>query len=146
MRKIFVRCRVHSTFQKVVDGFNRQLLESLSPDLMQLRILRYDGQKTGDCFTMQMGPPLLNIRWEGRVTAAGQTPATFWFEDEGLKLPFPLKAWRHRHVVRKAGDEAVIMDIVSYTTGNRILDILCFPFLKAMFRGRIKKYQRYFLS
>ncbi|MBU6324780.1 MAG: cyclase [Bacteroidetes bacterium] len=111
--------------------------------MMQLRILRYDGQQPGDCFTMQLGPPSLNVRWEGRVTDSGQTPASYWFEDEGLKLPFPLKQWKHRHVVRKSGDGAVIMDIVSFTTGNGLLDLLCYPFLKAMFVGRIKKYQRY---
>ena len=146
MRKIIVRCRVSSPFHAVVQGFNRQLLESLSPAMMQVRILRYDGQQNGDCFTMQIGPPFLNVRWEGKVTASGETSASYWFEDVGVQLPFPLKQWKHRHVVRKSGEGAVIMDIVSFTTGNKFLDMLCYPFFKNMFRNRIKKYQRYFLS
>jgi ligand-binding SRPBCC domain-containing protein len=130
-------------FDQVIAGFNRHLLEALSPPLMKLRILRYDGQSLGDRFCMQLGPKMFNIRWEGLVSAAGRTPGTFWFEDVGVQLPFPLKRWKHKHLVRKSGTGTVIIDIVSFSTGNSILDVLCYPFLKGMFLARISKYQQY---
>jgi ligand-binding SRPBCC domain-containing protein len=143
VRKIFIRCEVAVPFEQVCAGFNKQLLEALSPALMKLRILRYDGQRKGDKFSMQLGPKIFNIRWEGMVSAAGQTPGTYWFEDVGLKLPFPLKHWKHKHLVRTSGQGAVIMDIVSFSTGNSFIDMCCYPLLKNMFQARISKYQRY---
>ncbi len=143
VRKIFIRCEVAVPFDQVIAGFNRHLLEALSPPLMKLRIHRYDGQSVGDRFSMQLGPELLHMRWEGLVSAAGRTPGTFWFEDVGVQLPFPLKRWKHKHLVRKSGTGTVIIDIVSFSTGNSILDVLCYPFLKGMFLARISKYQQY---
>jgi ligand-binding SRPBCC domain-containing protein len=143
MRKIFVSSSVKVPYSKVVTGFNQQLLEALSPAWMNLRILKYDGQQPGDCFIMQLGTKPFSARWEGKVIAAGSTPGSFWFEDVGIQLPFPLKFWKHRHVIRKSGTGAVIIDIVSFHTGSSLLDWICYPLFRAMFTARRKKYQQY---
>lgn len=146
MRKIMVRSAVNAPFTTVVSHFNRSLLEALSPDLLRLRILQYDGQLPGNRFCMQLGPSFLGVEWEGVVTASGSTPGTYWFEDVGVRLPFPLKCWKHRHIVRKSEHGTVIIDIIYFSSGFVLLDWFLFPFLLSMFKARTKKYRAFFNS
>jgi ligand-binding SRPBCC domain-containing protein len=120
--------------------FNGNLMQMLTPFPLRIVLLRYDGQNTGDRFALRTGLPGFMAQWEGVITQHGQSPGSYWFIDQGTRLPFPLKKWTHTHILRVHTHGSVIYDGIAYSTGYLILDFLMKPFLFSLFRVRKRKY------
>ena len=130
---------VPGNFEKVFQAFDQKLFAYLLP--APARLLRFDGSKKGDIVHIQFP---LNQNWISTITAQKQFADYHFFIDEGTTLPFGLKFWRHTHIVHRDGDNAIIEDDISFSTGVKALDLVFYPGLYASFYPRKKQYKAYF--
>ena len=131
---------------RVLAGFTRGLFEALAPPFPVLRLLRYDGSRTGDVVAIELRAGPKRWRWTSLITADGSLPdGTLYFVDEGQELPAPLRQWRHRHLIQPgpAGGSVIVEDI-TFGTGRRWLDWLLYPAMWAQFGLRGRVYRRFF--
>jgi len=141
--RIIIKSPVSQKPETVWAAMDEQMLRSLSPWFLHLKVLKYEGNKPGNKFSFETGIWPITAVWSGLVTSAGQTPGTFWFEDRGEKLPFPLKRWKHRHIVRKTTAGSVVIDAIECSTNMTFLDLIVKPLLTCLFSVRKQKYSRY---
>ena len=87
---------------------------------------------------------LFKQTWTSEITEDAQTDNEWYFVDQGIKLPFFLKSWTHRHLVRKEVKGSSIIDDISYTTGTLITDLLMYPVLLGQFLYRKPVYKKLF--
>jgi ligand-binding SRPBCC domain-containing protein len=128
----------------VWDGFTRELFLALSPPFPPVRLLRFDGCKQGDEVHLELRFGLRNERWESRIVEESHSPEASLFVDEGTRLPFFLKTWRHEHRIEATETGALIVDQIEYSAPFHMLDYLLWPTLWLQFRYRRPIYQRHF--
>lgn len=129
---------------KVWNLFDINLFKALSPPFPPVSVERFDGCLQGDEVHVLLFPSTLKIRWESIISEQGEKPGETWFTDEGGKLPFPLKRWKHRHRILYIHENAAqIRDEIDYTTGFLFLDIFLYPFIFLPFLYRKPIYRRY---
>jgi ligand-binding SRPBCC domain-containing protein len=145
MSKIFIQTELkHITLNQVVTGFDIHLFKALTPPLMALKVERFDGCKLGDEVHLRVGFLYPLQKWVSLITHSNQTADTFDFVDEGRHLPFPLKYWRHHHIVGKNKHGAFIVDSIEYKTYFKLLDLLLYPIFFLQFYYRKAAYRKYF--
>lgn len=136
---------VKQSIQKVADGFNEKLFVALAPPFPKINLLRFDGSKKGDLVIMELHMGTKKQRWVSEIVAHGENSEEWFFIDEGRELPKPLKFWQHRHHLLHLRSELTrIVDDVTYSTGNKILDMAIYPALLAQFLYRKPIYQKFF--
>ena len=141
------KTEVSSDLEQVKQGFDRSLFLQLKPPLIQLVLDRFDGCEVGDEIHLRVGLPGALQTWVSRITFHHLDEDSWSFVDEGDPLPFPLRQWRHHHGVRRlASGGAEISDEISFSCGNRILDLLILGPLWLSFAGRASVYRRVFRS
>lgn len=114
---------------------------------MQVILDRFDGCEVGHEVHLRTGLPGLLQPWVSLITEASVTPDSWFFVDEGKRLPFPLKNWRHRHEVKKTSSEtSEILDEIEYSSGIHLVDLLLYAPLWFIFSGRAAVYQKNFSS
>jgi ligand-binding SRPBCC domain-containing protein len=130
----------------VMAGFTRELFVALAPPFPRLRLLRFDGCRTGDRVEIELDTLVKRLPWTSLIVDDGVQPdGTHFFVDEGQVLPPPLRFWRHRHLIQpgpKGG--SVIVDALEYRTASRLLDALIYPAMWAQFAWRRPIYRRWF--
>jgi len=139
------KTEVSSSLEQVKQGFDRTLFLQLKPPMIQLVLDRFDGCEVGHEIHLRVGLPGLLQTWVSRITFHEWVKDSWCFIDEGDRLPFPLKKWRHRHSVRAlpaGGSE--ICDEISYSSGNEILDLILYGPLWLSFASRASVYRRFF--
>lgn len=126
----------------IFDQFDQRLFEFLNPALFGVEVLFYQGQNTGDQFSLKL--PLFGQLWEGRITDHHVDENECYFIDQGEKLPFPLKKWRHKHLIKAAtSGESLIIDQVEFE-GSFLFKPLIYVAFYIMFLNRKPKYREYF--
>lgn len=136
---------VQQPFLKVKEGFDAKLFTSLNPPYPKVKLERFDGCRKGDVVDMKLQFGFTDQRWESLITADDTTGSYFFFQDEGVQLPFFLKHWKHRHWVKKVDENtSEIVDNVHYSSGNFLTDLLLYPALKAQFLYRQPIYRKFF--
>lgn len=141
--RITLTTQVEQDYRQVWQGFDEKLFRALKPPLMPLEILRYDGNQTSNQVHVRIGP--FRQAWISVITERGERESEFYFVDEGLQLPFPLKMWRHHHRVLQANDGGShIIDDFTYATSILLLDYLLYPLFYLLFAARRPVYQTYF--
>ena len=135
---------VEQEFRRVFAAFDASLFARLSPPFPRLRVVRFDGCHDGDVYELELDFLVFRQRWRGRVTEVGSDERSCWFVDEGEALPFFLTRWTHRHIVRQAGDGAVIIDDVEYAGPGRLATWLMYPVMWLQFAYRRPIYRRTF--
>ena len=111
---------VDANINEVSRNFNRELLIKLKPPLVKMNLLRYDGQITGNQLSFQIGIGPMKQQWDGIITAHRYTKKDWLFRDEGLKLPHPLKTWKHTHALKsKTEHSTLIIDRLKFEGKNR---------------------------
>lgn len=95
---------------------------------------------------MQLNLLLFRQRWTSLIVKEGITPEEAYFIDEGIRLPFFLSYWRHRHRVLNAGEHAVVVDDIYYQAPFRWLGYLLYPVLWLQFAYRRPVYRKVFGS
>ena len=117
--------QVAGNHREVFRRFDKELLLKLTPPGMKAELKRYD-EPTAVGSVVELNVTMLGLikqEWENDITDYEENDAECYFVDEGRKLPWPLKSWRHKHLIRKAktdaGMECVeIVDDIEYTAGG----------------------------
>ena len=143
---VTLRTAVAQPPAQVMAGFTQELFVALAPPFPRLRLLRFDGCRTGDRVEIELDVLVQRLRWTSLITDAGQQPdGTLFFVDEGQTLPPPLRYWRHRHLVQPGpAGGSVIVDALEYRTASRLLDVVLYPAMWAQFAWRRPIYRRWF--
>lgn len=124
--------------------FDRKLFEALTPKFPPVEIKAFTGSQKGDQVHIRFKvPPYFD--WISDIVEHGSNEKEAWFIDEGNTLPFPLKYWRHRHIVQKIDENySLIIDDITFKTSNALLDRMIHPAMLMAFKPRKKIYRDYF--
>ncbi len=142
--KLTISTTVNQSWQQVTEGFTEKLFLSLNPPFPPVKLLRFDGCHKGDVVSLELNFLLFMQKWESLITADETGEEHFQFIDEGVKLPFFLKRWTHRHRIEQSGPRTAIIDAIEYSTGTWLTDVLFWPVLYGQFAYRIPIYKRFF--
>ena len=143
---VTLRTAVAQPPAQVMAGFTRALFVALAPPFPRLRVLRFDGCRTGDRVEIELNTLVARLPWTSLIVDDGQLPdGTLFFVDEGQRLPPPLRYWRHRHLIQPGpGSTSIIVDDLEYRTASPLLDALLYPAMWAQFAWRKPIYRRWF--
>lgn len=136
---ITLKSSVNLDYNSVYKGFNSKLFSYLLPP--GAKLIQFGGSKKGDIVHLKL--PLAE-EWVSHIIENGQTSTSYYFIDEGKKLPFPLKKWKHKHVIESSNNMTIIIDNMTFSTTNIILDLLFYPVLLLSFLPRTWQYNNYF--
>jgi ligand-binding SRPBCC domain-containing protein len=139
MMNITLRSKVNGELNEIYNRFDDNLFRYLLPPGAQL--IEFGGSKKGDFVRLKL--PIAG-EWVSEITENGESEGMCYFIDEGRTLPFPLKSWKHKHILHRAGDSTIIEDNMTFSTGNIIIDIIFYPVLLLSFLPRSWQYKSYF--
>lgn len=142
--RIHIKTEVRQSYKTVFDAFDEKLFLKLAPPYPRVRLVRFDGSKPGDIVEIEMKTGLKTYRWTSLIVAEKVTANEAYFIDEGQVLPPPLTKWLHKHLVVAAKAGTVIHDIIDYSTGYKLLDIMLYPLMLAQFSYRKPIYKKVF--
>ena len=138
---ITLRSKVIGDLEVITNRFDADLFRYLLPPGAQL--IEFGGSKKGDIVHLKL--PLAG-EWISEITEHKVLENMSSFIDEGRKLPFPLKKWKHKHILHRSGKNTIIEDNMTFSTGCIITDMLFYPVLLAAVLPRIWQYKSYFNS
>ena len=139
MLKILIQTQVHSSIEIAWSKFDQALFEKLKPPFLPMKLLRFDGCRVGDQVHLDLGLS----QWISLITESVDEGNKKWFVDEGIKLPWPLKKWRHRHLLVAQNDITLIVDDIEFEASSQLMTYLVFPALYLMFLIRKPIYKNY---
>ncbi len=137
--KITLKSKVTGNLQFVINHFDEGLFKYLLPPGANL--IKFGGSNTGDIVHLNL--PLAG-EWISEITEHQSEIDYYYFIDEGRTLPFPLKTWKHKHVLRASGADTIVEDHMSFSTGFFLSDLLFYPMLLISFLPRLWQYKSYF--
>jgi ligand-binding SRPBCC domain-containing protein len=139
MMNITLRSKVSGEMIAIFDRFDERLFKYLLPP--GAKLIEFGGSKKKDIVHLKL--PVAG-EWVSEITENGASEDTCYFIDEGRQLPFPLKKWRHKHILHRAGNSTIIEDNMKFSTGSIFTDLLFYPVLYLSFLPRVWQYKRYF--
>jgi ligand-binding SRPBCC domain-containing protein len=139
-----IKTKVHQDYILVKEGFTEELFIKLNPPFPPVKLKRFDGCKKGDVVSLELDFILFKQQWESLIVEAKLTEKEFYFIDEGRKLPFFLKYWRHKHRIIKNGSGSKIVDDITFRSPIRPMDFLLYPVLWVQFWYRKPVYKKFF--
>ncbi|HAX49579.1 MAG TPA: hypothetical protein PK605_07245 [Ignavibacteria bacterium] len=142
--KIKIKTKVEQDFRSVFQAFDIKLFMKLKPPFVGLNVIRFDGCKKNDIVDVEINILGFKQRWVSVITDNGESASEVYFVDEGKDLPKPLKDWKHRHIIEKSVDSSIIIDDITYSSGNFLMDLLLFPAFFLQFYYRKPVYRSYF--
>ena len=83
------------------------------------QLIEYGGSRKGDKVHLKL--PVAGA-WISEIIENGASADTCYFIDEGRTLPFPLKEWRHKHILHRAGNSTIIEDNINFISIVRIFE------------------------
>jgi ligand-binding SRPBCC domain-containing protein len=141
---LILKTAVKGNYKTVMEAFDRSLFEALKPSVGKMEIVEFTGSKKGDRVHMQFISPV-KAEWISDIVEDEVSDTSAWFVDVGVKLPWPLATWRHRHIVEKIDeDNSMIIDDITYTGTNFLFTLFLYPALFFGFYPRKKIYKAYF--
>lgn len=135
---------VKGSVKEVFRQFDKDLLLKLTPPGMKIRLIRYD-EPTEPGAMVQIEAKMMGIvkqEWLNEITEVVEEDDQAFFVDEGIELPFPLKSWKHKHLIRKGPTEVEIVDDIEYSAGW--LTWLIHPIIWLQFAWRKPQYRKIF--
>ena len=135
---------VRQSYQSVAAGFNEKLFTQLNPPFPPVKLLRFDGSQQGDTVALELNFILFKQVWKSLIVEDGERDDEWYFIDEGVRLPFFLRYWRHHHRVVKNGLGANIIDDITFRTPFFLLDYLFYPIMWLQFLYRKPIYKKVF--
>jgi ligand-binding SRPBCC domain-containing protein len=142
--RIYITTAVKQPYREVAQKFDQTLFKALSPPFPKVQLLRYDGNQPGDEVHLRINFLFFSQTWKSRITENESRPGEMHFVDEGLQLPFFLRYWRHRHVIRQHGTGSLIIDDITFRGPGLLLSLLVYPVMYLQFVYRKPVYRRYF--
>lgn len=141
---IQLKTKVNGNYKDIMRQFNRKLFEALKPSLANMEIVEFTGSKKGDKVHLRFHSPI-KAEWISLITDHGEDDTMAFFIDEGVKLPFPLTYWQHKHIVQKITDTtSYIIDDITFKGPNTFVSWLMYPAIYMGFYPRKSVYQKYF--
>lgn len=140
--KLRISTQVNGHFKPIFQTFNKELFNRLNPNKKIIKLRKFQGTKPGNRFIIEFP---LRQKWEGLITETQEQDSFCYFTDEGIRLPFGLSEWRHRHwVIKKSDTDTIITEDIRYKTKNIILDVLLYPFIYLTIYLRKAQYRKIF--
>lgn len=139
-----IETTVEKNYLEVKAGFTEHLFKKLAPPFPPVEVLRFDGCKTGDQVALELNFILFRQKWISLITEDGTNEKEFYFVDEGIRLPFFLGKWKHRHRVISLGSGSLIRDEIEFSGPYRWISPLLFPLLWIQFAYRKPIYRKIF--
>ncbi|MFD3407971.1 hypothetical protein SKC37_04840 [Aquirufa sp. HETE-83D] len=128
----------------VKELFTADLLLRLSPPFPRVSLKRFDGCLKDDTVILEINLVFTKVTWSSLITEDKSTEDEWYFIDQGVKMPFGLHFWQHKHRVKRTSDGACeIIDEISFDTRIAFLNYLLFPFLWGMIFYRKPFYKKY---
>ena len=146
MIRISLKTLVNCSFEKVRDGFDRKLLETLNPPGISLKIEQFDGIHAGAEMRMRVESMISSTLWTGAITQVCNKNDFWCFIDQGHILPMGLKNWKHVHALVKKNNQTLIYDRVYFSGKNCFFTTLWAPAIWFMLFIRKPRYRKYFAS
>jgi len=141
---IQLKTKVEGNYKNIMKRFDRQLFEALKPKSAKMNIVEFTGSKKGDLVHLQFLSPI-KTEWISEITEDGEDEKECYFIDEGVKLPFILSYWRHKHIVQKITDNtSYIIDDMTFKGPNFLITLFLYPALYVAFYPRKRVYKSYF--
>jgi len=141
---IYLKTQVRGHYKKVMQGFDRELFEALSPPVGKIDVVEFTGSKKGDRVHLKFIWPI-KAEWVSRITEDGEDKKRSYFVDEGERLPPGLKYWKHEHIVEDLdGKNSAIIDRIHFRSYVYVFSLLMYPLLFLTFYSRKKQYKAYF--
>jgi ligand-binding SRPBCC domain-containing protein len=141
---IKLKTKVDGNYKDIIQQFDRKLFEALKPKHADMEIVAFTGSKKGDKVHIRFHNPI-KAEWISHITENGENEKESFFTDEGVKLPFPLSYWKHRHIVQKiTADSSYIIDDITFKGSNFLLSCFLYPAIYLGFYPRKKIYKLYF--
>jgi ligand-binding SRPBCC domain-containing protein len=135
---------IQAPISHVKDLFTADLLLRLSPPFPRVSLQRFDGCKKNDNVILVINLLFTKVTWSSLITEDALTADEWYFIDQGVKMPFGLQYWQHKHRVKKISEVSCeIIDEISFDTHNEFLNYLLFPFLWGMIFYRKPFYKKY---
>ena len=136
---------VPQSIQQVWAGFNESLFNQLSPPFPPSKLLRFDGSMPNDEVHIELNFIFFKQIWISHITEYKATEQEIYFIDEGKKLPFFLRYWKHKHrLVSNTSGGCTIIEEIEFKTPNILTDLLFYPAMYLQFWYRKPIYQRIF--
>ncbi|MFM6948886.1 MAG: SRPBCC family protein [Aquirufa sp.] len=143
MLKFSLQTKINSTIDLVWKQFDKDLLEKLSPPFPLIRISTFDGCNVNDNVVIEMNFLLYKTSWSSLIIENQTSESEKYFIDQGIKMPFGLKYWKHKHGLKMINDhQTAIIDSIEFQTNYRILDYILFPLFYGMILYRIPLYKK----
>jgi ligand-binding SRPBCC domain-containing protein len=141
-----IRTPVAGNPREVFKRFDRALFMRLAPPGVRLTLHQFDEPlAVGGVVHLEVKFfGLLRQEWFNRITALEAGDRQSSFVDEGERLPWPLRRWRHHHIIRLGPQGTEIVDDITYHSANALLDVLMFPIVYFQFLYRKPVYRKYF--
>ena len=131
--------------EHIKQGFTKDLFLSLNPPFPKVKLLRFDGCKSGDEVGLELNFLFFRQKWISKIIEDKEDNQSWYFVDQGTTLPFFLKSWKHKHIVENLRSDSMIIDQISYTSGYWIMDLLLYPVLLLQFLYRKPIYRKWFV-
>jgi ligand-binding SRPBCC domain-containing protein len=135
---------VEQNHLEVKAGFDEHLFKKLAPPFPPVKVSQFDGCVTGDTVALELNFLLFKQQWISKITDDGTDDQEFFFVDEGVKLPFFLKKWSHRHRVIAQKSGSIIRDEIEFEGPFKWMNYLLFPALWVQFAYRKPIYRKIF--
>ena len=135
---------INKNYKEVFSQFDEKLFRFLTPDEKQMKLIKFGGSTVGDEIHIKFLKPVKG-EWVSEITEVEQNEKECYFVDEGRKLPFGMRKWKHRHIVEKDGEGCKIVDDISFSFGFFLIDFFAFPGLYLAFAPRKKLYKKFFV-
>ncbi len=135
---------VEQDYLSVFKKFDLTLLKRLKPPFIGLTVLRFDGCNKGDVINTEINIFGLKQQWNAMITEIFQNENENYFTDEGTKLPFFLKSWKHVHRIISKNKGSIIIDSINFKSPNIFFDSLLYPVIYFQFYFRKHIYKSYF--
>jgi ligand-binding SRPBCC domain-containing protein len=142
--------RIHTLvagdIRTVFEKCDETLFLRIKPFFIGLKVLRFDGCRPGDEVHLEMTILGRKQIWISRVTELRETPDEIAFTDEGVRLPWFLRSWKHRHRIVRSQGGSVLVDDLTYQSPFQTLGWLLFPVLYLQFYLRKHRYRAFFAA
>lgn len=142
--RLIITTSVAQNYQAVKQGFNQDLFKQLNPPFPPVKLNRFEGSQKGDVVELELNFLLFRQTWRSLIVEDGMSKKEWYFIDEGIKLPFFLRYWRHHHRVLRQGNGAQIIDDIHFRSPFRLMDFLLYPILALQFWYRKPVYKKVF--
>lgn len=139
-----IKSDVKAEFRFVASHFGKPLFTHLLPKFPPIKLLRFEGCAKGDLVSLTMKLFGYTMEWDSEIIQTASYDRENNFIDQGIKLPFFLIYWEHKHRIIGNLNNTVIIDEIYYKSPNLLLEILMYPLLYLSFFARKKGYRTFF--